>query len=323
MKIVFMGTPEFAVSCLNRIVHDGHDVVLAVTQSDKPKGRGYTLTPPPVKVCALTHNIEVYQPFVLKNNKEALEKINQCHADVVIVVAYGQILPPEILELPKHGCINVHASLLPKYRGAAPIQWAIINGEKHTGVTTMLMDAGLDTGDMLLKRSVEITLDMTAGELHDLLAREGADVLSDTLRLMKSGRLNPVKQDDSLSSYAPMLSRELSPIDFNKPAISVHNLIRGLNPWPSAYTKVGGKKLKVHSSQPINGNQSPPGTVISTSPLTIACGGNTAIELIEVQLEGAKRMASEVYLRGHPLDIGRVLPETILFLGADGETADE
>ncbi|MDD2417892.1 MAG: methionyl-tRNA formyltransferase [Oscillospiraceae bacterium] len=309
MKIIFMGTPEFAVSCLNRVINDGHDVVLVVTQADKPKGRGLTLALPPVKVCALTHGIEVYQPLKLKNNKEAWEIINKCQADAIVVVAYGQILPPEILELPKYGCINVHASLLPKYRGAAPIQWAVINGEEQTGVTTMLMDKGLDTGDMLLKRSVEIMPDMTAGELHDLLAQEGAAALSDTLELMKSGRLNPIKQDNSLSSYAPILTRDLSPIDFNKPAISVHNLIRGLNPWPSAYTKVGGKTLKVHSACPINQDRASPGTVISTSPLTIACGDNTAIELIEVQLEGAKRMASDVYLRGHPLEIGRVLPD--------------
>lgn len=304
-----MGTPEFAVSCLKRIIEDGHEVVLVLTQADKPKGRGYTLTPPPVKAYALTHGIEVYQPEKLKNNSEARAKIAGCKADAAVVVAFGQILPPEVLAIPKCGCINVHASLLPKYRGAAPIQWSVINGEKETGVTTMLMDSGLDTGDMLIKRSVEITPDMTAGELHDLLAAEGSVALSDTLKAMEKGALRPEKQDDSLSCYAGMLSRDLSPIDWKKPAGEVHNLIRGLNPWPSACTAVGGKTLKVHRSRPLSGGGASPGTVINTSPLTIACGDHTSIELVEVQLEGTKRMSSDEYLRGHPLKKGRILPD--------------
>lgn len=309
MKIVFMGTPEFAVLCLERLIEDGHEVALVVTQPDKPKGRGYALTPSPVKETALKHGLEVYQPASLKKNQEAWDKLKSCNPDVAVVVAFGQILPPEVLSIPKYGCINVHASLLPKYRGAGPIQWAIINGETETGITTMMMDAGLDTGDMLLKRKVEITPDMTAGQLHDILAYEGSLAISDTLRLLELGRLVPEKQDDSLSCYAPMLSKDLSPIHWGRPAQEIYNLIRGLNPWPCAHTKVGGKTLKIFRSKVSGSTNSAPGTVVSTDPLIIACGGNTSLEIQEVQLEGAKRMTAELFLMGHRLSTGRILPD--------------
>jgi methionyl-tRNA formyltransferase len=304
-----MGTPQFAVLCLERLIQDGHEIALVVTQPDKPRGRGYKFTPSPIKETALKYDLEVFQPKTLKNNQEAWDKLKEYNADVAVVVAFGQILPPEVLATPKFGCINVHASLLPKYRGAAPIQWSIINGESETGVTTMNMDAGLDTGDMLLKRSVKITDDMTAGELHDILAYEGSLAISETLSLLEQGRLTSEKQDDALSCYAPMLSRDLSPIDWNQPAQAIHNLIRGLNPWPCASTKLGGKQLKILRSSLSGNTDCEPGTVISTSPLTIACGGNTSIEINEVQLEGSKRMASDVFLMGHRIEIGRILPD--------------
>ena len=308
MKVIFMGTPEFAVPCLERLITDGHDVMLAVTQADKPKGRGYTLTPPPVKLCALSHGIPVYQPATFKNNPEALEKLASCGADVAIVVAYGRILPQAALDIPRYGCINVHASLLPKYRGAAPIQWAVLHGETESGVTTMQMDAGLDTGDMLLTRRCAIPPEMTAGELHDLLSREGAETLSDTLKALEAGTLKPVKQEGE-SCYAPMLSRELSVMDWECPAQALHNQVRGLNPWPSASTRLGGKILKVHRSRVGESTKAIPGTIVKYNPFTVACGGGTTLELLEVQAEGGKRMAGADFLRGRPVEIGRVLPD--------------
>ncbi|HBT65228.1 MAG TPA: methionyl-tRNA formyltransferase [Ruminococcaceae bacterium] len=309
LKIIFMGTPDFAVSCLKRLIEDGHEIVLVVTQADKPKGRKLNLTPPPVKEYALTEGLDVFQPEALRNSREVCEKLAGYNADVAVVVAYGRILPPEILSIPKYGCINVHASLLPKYRGAAPIQWSVIDGESETGVTTMYMDAGLDTGDMLLKRKVKIPMNMTSGELHDLLAAEGAKAISDTLKALEEGSLTAEKQDDSISSYAPTLSREISPIDWNKPAWQIHNFIRGLNPWPAAKTTIGGRSLKIYCSKPVSSCNHLPGTVIENSPFTIACGENTSIEILEVQLEGTKRMSAADFLRGHPIKIGRILPD--------------
>ncbi len=305
MKVVFMGTPEFAVLSLNRLVSDGHDVVMVVTQEDKPKGRKFVMTPPPVKQCAVSYGIDVYQPNTLKNNPQALERLCECDADVFVVVAFGRLLPPEVLALPKFGCINVHASLLPKYRGAAPIQWAILNGETQTGVTTMYMDEGLDTGDILLKRSVTIPPGMTAQELSVVLADEGAIALSKTLDCLEKGTIERQKQDDSASSYAPILTRDLSPIDWLRSANEIHNQVRGLNPWPSAHTTFGTKKLKIHRSHPDDCScDALAGTVLKTSPLTIACGNNTALQLLEVQLEGAKKMSSDLFLLGHPIAVG-------------------
>lgn len=304
-----MGTPEFAVPCFERLLSDGHEIVLAVTQADKPKGRGYVLTPPPVKAAALSHGIPVYQPATFKGNEEAASVLAGCRPDVAVVVAYGKILRQRILDIPPLGCVNVHASLLPKYRGAAPIQWAVLNGETETGVTTMLLDAGMDTGDMLLTRRVSIPGEMTAGELHDRLMAVGADVLSETLEAMEAGRLTPIRQDASKASHAPMLSRELSPINWDKNAEAIHNQIRGLNPWPSAVTRYGNKTLKIHRSQVAGGTDARPGTVVRLDPLTISCGGGTSLLITELQLEGSKKMAATDFLRGHKPEVGKLLSE--------------
>lgn len=303
MRIVFMGTPEFAVPCLERLLEDGHEVVLAVCQPDKPKGRGHQLTSPPVKAFALSKKIPVFQPLTMKSD-ETFDTLAAAQPDCIVVVAYGKILPQRVLDLPRFGCVNVHASLLPRYRGAAPIQWAVLNGETETGVTTMWMEAGLDTGDMLLRRRREIPPDMTAGELHDALALDGAQVLSDTLRALEAGELHPEKQDDSLSCYAPMLSKALSPLDWTKPATVLHNQVRGLNPWPSAVCFLNGRPLKIHRSRVGGACAGQPGTVVKTDPLTVVCGEETSLELLEVQAQGAKRMAAADFLRGHPLKIG-------------------
>lgn len=245
MRIVFMGTPEFAQASLQKLIGTGHNIVGVFTQPDKPKGRGYKLVAPPVKELALEHNIPVYQPEKMKDGT-ALSILKELNPDLIAVVAYGRILPKDILELPKYGCINVHGSLLPKYRGAGPIQWSVIDGEPVTGVTTMYMGEGLDTGDMILKKETPIGENETYGELHDRLKEIGAEALVETIALIEQGKAPREKQDDSLSSYAPMLDKKIAKLDFNKPAQQLHNLIRGLSPWPVAHTTVGGKLLKVH-----------------------------------------------------------------------------
>lgn len=308
MRVIFMGTPDFAVPCLKALIDSEDEVVGVFTQPDKPKGRGYDLTPPPVKVCAVENSIPVFQPTSMKNG-EALDIINSLDADLIIVVAFGKILPPEILTSVKYGCINIHASLLPKLRGAAPIQWSIINGEAETGVTSMQMDAGLDTGDMLIKKSIKITENMTAGELHDELSVLGAEVLLETVKAVKNGTLMPEKQNDELSNYASMLTKELCPIDFNKSANEVHNKIRGLSPWPVATTVVNGKKIKIHKSklvsEALNGKA---GEVYdSDNRLVVVCGDNKGVELLEVQAEGKKKMCASDYLRGHRIIKGTIL----------------
>ena len=245
MRIVFMGTPEFAQASLQKLIETGHNIVGVFTQPDKPKGRGYKLVAPPVKELALEHNIPVYQPEKMKDGT-ALSILKELNPDLIAVVAYGRILPKDILELPKYGCINVHGSLLPKYRGAGPIQWSVIDGEPVTGVTTMYMGEGLDTGDMILKKETPIGENETYGELHDRLKEIGAEALVETIALIEQGKAPREKQDDSLSSYAPILDKKIAKLDFNKPAQQLHNLIRGLSPWPVAHTTVGGKLLKVH-----------------------------------------------------------------------------
>ncbi len=305
MKIVFMGTPDFAVPCLARLLEDGHEVSLVVTQADKPKGRGHQLAAPPVKEFALSNRLEVFQPPVLKT-EEVYERLTAEKADLFVVVAYGRILSQRLLDLPRFGCINVHASLLPRYRGAAPIQWAVLNGENEAGVTTMRMEAGLDTGDMLLAGRLALTPEMTSGELHDALSALGASVLSDTLHRLEAGTLQPQKQDDTLASYAPMLDKSLSPLDFSKPAAVLHNQVRGLNPWPSACCRYGGKILKVHRSRVGGANGgTAPGMVVKLDPFTVSCGDGL-LELLEVQYEGARRMNMQDFLRGHPIDMGYV-----------------
>lgn len=302
MNVIFMGTPEFAVPCLERLIQDGHTVSLVVTQSDKPKGRGQKLTPPPVKVCALSHDIPVLQPQTLKT-EEIQEQLREYHADVVIVVAYGKILPKAVLDMPKFGCINVHASLLPAYRGAAPIQWAVLNGEKQSGVTTMFMDVGLDTGDMLLKSTCDIDKNMTAGELHDVLSLQGAELLSETLKQLAAGTLQRIPQT-SESCYAPMLSKSLCALDFSKTATELHNQVRGLNPWPTATATVDGNVLKIHKTRVVKETSDyAHNTVVSTVPFLVSCGNNTVLELLEVQAQGGKRMTAAEYFRGHPVPL--------------------
>ena len=246
MKAVFMGTPDFAVPTLQKMVDMGIEITAVVTQPDKAKGRGKKVIYSPVKECALAHDLPVYQPVRIKKDPEFIQTLRDMAPDVIVVVAFGQILPKEVLDIPRLGCVNVHASLLPKFRGAAPIQWAIIDGEKVTGVTTMLMDVGLDTGDMLLKTEVSVDAKETGGSLHDKLAAAGGELLERTLIGLEAGTIVPEKQDDSQAGeYARMLDKELGHIDFNQPAVVIERLIRGLNPWPSAYTYIDGKTLKI------------------------------------------------------------------------------
>ena len=308
MRIIFMGTPDFAVPCLEALIKSDDEVVGVFTQPDKPKGRGYELAPPPVKLCAKEYNIPVFQPKSMRDG-EALNIINSLNAELIIVVAFGKILPAEILDSVKYGCINIHASLLPKLRGAAPIQWSILNGEIETGITSMKMDVGLDTGDMLIKKSVKITDDMTSGELHDKLSVLGAEVLLETVSALKSDSLISQKQDDCLSSYAPMLSKELSPIDFSKSAVCVHNQIRGLSPWPVAVTVLNGKKVKIHKSRIASKEFSgKAGELVDNNErLIVACGDGKCIEILELQLEGKKKTDAASFLRGHKTEIGTVL----------------
>lgn len=301
-----MGTPDFAVSCLEGIINAGHDVCAVFTQPDKPRGRKMVMTPPDVKVCALSHNIDVYQPVTLKDG-EAFKIIKELNPEVIVVAAYGKILPKEIIDFPKYGCINVHGSILPKYRGAAPIQWSVINGDKETGVTTMLMNEGLDTGDMLLIEKTPISIDDTASSVFDRLAKIGADLIVKTLDHAQKGLLDPKKQDESKATYASMLDKNISCIDFSKTAAEVHNLVRGLYDWPIAHTYLNSKKLKIFKTA-ISQKSGKVGEVVSLSPLTVACGEG-AIEILELQLEGKKRMDYKSFLLGHHIECGTNIVE--------------
>lgn len=305
MDIVFMGTPDFAVPCLRTLVESGENVKAVFTQPDKPKGRGYKLTPPPVKEYAVSRNIPVYQPVSMKKGEDAdnaYELLKELAPDLIVVVAYGQILPKRILDIPKTYCINIHASLLPRYRGAGPIQWCILDGEKVTGVTSMIMAEGLDTGDMLIKDSLEIGENETADELHDRLSELGAKVLLDTVKVIKSGDVHPEKQDDSLSNYAPRLTKELCPIDFTKTAKEIHDQIRGLSSWPCAVANVAGRKLKIYRSE-LDGihHGGSAGDICDKDKFTVVCGDGFGITFTEVQAEGGKRMKTADYLRGNKL----------------------
>lgn len=311
MNIVFMGTPDFAVPCLKTLVESGENVMAVFTQPDKPKGRGYKLTPSPVKEEALSHNIPVYQPQSLKKGEDAERAeavLKELAPDLFIVVAYGKILPKNILDIPKY-CINVHASLLPKYRGAGPIQWSVLNGEKVTGVTTMLMVEGVDTGDMLLSQSTEIGENETAAELWDRLSVIGAEVMLKTIEAVKDNSLTPIKQDDSLASHAPMITKDMCPIDFSKTAQEVHNHIRGLSSFPCATAILGDKRLKIFKSEitgdKVTGKQA--GTIVNVRNFTVACGDGCCIRFTEIQADGGKRLKTEDYLRGKPIDEGTVL----------------
>lgn len=306
MKIVFMGTPDFAVPALRALIAAGHQVTLVVTQSDKPQGRHQTLTPPPVKVCAVENGIPVFQPQSLKT-AENIAHITAENPDVIVVVAYGKILPKELLDYPPYGAVNVHASLLPKYRGAAPIQWCILNGDTVTGVTTMQMDEGLDTGDMLLTSTREIPDDMTAGELFDALCDDGAKLLCQTLDGLQAGTLKPTPQDNDQATYVSVLSKAQSPLDFSKPAATLHNQVRGLHPWPVATCQIGDVTVKIHKTAVGGETTAAFGTVIATSPLTVACGDGRSLIIEELQYPAAKRMSAAAFLCGHDLPIGTVL----------------
>ena len=306
MNIVFMGTPTFAVPTLKKLYENGHNILAVFTQTDKPKGRGMKLAFSPVKEFAVEHNLEVYQPNSLKRETEIYTPILQeLNPDVIVVVAYGKILPPEVLSIPKLGCINVHGSLLPKYRGAAPIQWTVLNGDKFGGVTTMLMAEGMDTGDMLLKSSVEVGENETASELYDRLSFIGADLLIETLE--KLDTITPEKQNEAEATLAPMLSKEMCQIDFTKDAKSVHNQICGLSDWPCAVCFLDDKRLKVYRSEIVDEKCThEAGKVIDEKNFVVACGVG-AVKLVEIQAEGSKRMNSSDYLRGKPISKGTKL----------------
>lgn len=308
MKIAFMGTPDFAVECLHALALSEHEVVGVFCQPDKPVGRKQELTPPDVKVEALKHNLRVFQPATLRNGK-GVEILEEIKPDLVVVVAYGKILPPDFLRYPKYGCINIHASILPKYRGASPIHFAVLNGDNETGVTAMQMDDGLDTGDILRVKKAPIGLNDTTERMYEVLAPLGAEVLLETLDLLIKGELNPIKQDDSLSSKVGLLTKDMSPIDWTKSAFEIHNKIRGLYSWPGASTLLNGKTLKVHSSvlSDKNGNNIPGEIIENNGRIIVACGDNNTIELKTIQLEGKKRMDAGAFLNGYNLEKGTVL----------------
>ena len=300
-RVIFMGTPDFAVPCLARLVEIS-DVVAVVTQPDRPKGRGQKLLPPPVKVFAQEHGIAVYQPVRVKAT-DFVDVLRGLAPDLIVVVAFGQILSKEILSLPPLGCINVHASLLPRYRGAAPMQWAIVRGEKETGVTTMFMDEGLDTGDMLMRETLPITQAMTAAELHDAMMKLGADVLEKTLFSLSEGTLKRTPQDDALSTYAPLLDKEVGRIDWKKSAQEIHDLVRGLNSWPGAYTMLEGQKFKIWRTRLAEGTAEP-GEIVSVTKQGLLVGtGEGMLEILEVQAPSKKKMAAGDYVRGHGLQL--------------------
>ena len=307
MKIVFMGTPDFAVPCLRTLAESVHEVAAVFTQPDKPKGRGYKMIPTPVKAAALEYGLPVYQPLSLRKGEdaeEAMSILREAAPELIVVTAYGQILPKEILELPKYGCINIHASLLPRYRGAAPINWVLLNGEKETGVTSMQMSEGLDTGDMLIKRATDIGENETCEELYARLSAMGGEVLAETVAAVEKGTLSPEKQDDSLSCYSPMIRKEMSALDFSKTAAEVHNTIRGV----TGFAMLESKRLKVFRSEIAEGTYNAEnGAVVDTKRFAVKCGDGRAVIFREVQPEGKKRMNTEDFLRGKKLTEGEIL----------------
>lgn len=321
MRIVFMGTPDFSVPALKALVEAGHQVIAVVTQPDKPKGRGKEVQMTPVKIQAMEYGIPVYQPAKVRE-ASFVEVLKGLEADVYVVIAFGQILPKAVLELPKYGCINIHASLLPKYRGAAPIQWCVIDGERETGITTMMMDVGLDTGDMLEKVVIPIEEKETGGSLHDKLSMAGGDLILSTLKKLEEGTLVRTPQTDEGTCYAKMLTKSLGDIDWNQGAVSIERLIRGLNPWPSAYTMWNGKTIKIWAADVIAGREAAdflsesgvpaetgtaPGTVVCSDKrgLVVSTGGGL-LSIRELQMEGKKRMDTPAFLRGYPIPAGDV-----------------
>ena len=311
MKIIFMGTPDFAVGTLEALVEAGHEVVLAVTQPDKPKGRGKEMQYTPVKECALKYDIPVFQPRRVRE-PECIEELRKYDADIMVVVAFGQILPKEILEMCSYGCINVHASLLPKYRGSAPIQWAIIDGEEVTGVTTMQMDEGLDTGDMLLKTEVTIEPKETGGSLFDKLAQAGAKLCVETLEALQNGTVTPIPQGETTTAYAKMLDKQLGNIDWNKTGVEIERLIRGLTPWPSAYTNWNDKVMKIWDAEvsaiDVEMEGAKPGTIVKVEKDAFYVQtGEGLLKVCELQIPGKKRMDAGAFLRGYQVKVGEEL----------------
>ena len=309
LNIVFMGTPDFAAESLKALINSRHDVVAVITQPDKPSGRGHKLTPPPVKVLASENGIPVFQPQSLKKGEDAdsiYKTLVDLNPDVIVVAAYGKLLGQNILDLPKYGCINVHASLLPKYRGAAPIQWCIINGEEKTGVTIMKMELGLDSGDMYAKVETKIGENETANKLHDRLAILGANLLIDTLE--KLDEITPTKQNEDEQTYAPMLSREIANIDFSLPAKKVHNLICGLSDWPAAQFYLNGKRIKVYQSEYVDKvYEGEVGEIVDDKCFIIKCGDNKTVKITELQQDGGKRMGIVPFLNGNKIIKGDIV----------------
>ncbi len=329
MKVVYMGTPDFAVDTLEAIVKAGHEVALVITQPDKAKGRGKKVMHTPVKEKALEYNLKVAQPERVRE-ESFIEELEEIAPDVIVVVAFGQFLPERILNIPRFGCINVHASLLPAYRGAAPIQWAVIDGLKETGVTTMYMEKGIDTGDIICQSRVVLDREETGGSLFEKLAAEGAKLLVSTLEQLEKGTASRTKQDDSKSSYAKMLTKEMGRLDFTKDAVGLECLIRGFNPWPSAFTSINGKGLKIYRAEVLDDAEAGvimeqakaglegekesfdhldlPGTVIAVDKksFTVRCG-NGALRIMNLQLEGKKRMDTSAFLLGYDIDRGMKL----------------
>ena len=309
MKIVFMGTPDYAATALEAILQAGYEVTGVVCQPDKPKGRSGALSACPVKECALKYNLPVFQPERIKR-PEAVAELKKFPADVFVVAAFGQILSEEILTMPKYGCINIHASLLPKYRGAAPIQWCIVDGEKETGVTIMQMDAGIDTGDILFTKKVAITEEETGGSLFDKLSQAGAELIVEALPKIEAGEVSPVKQDEARSNYARMLKKEDGQINWNRPAEEIGRLVRGMDPWPSAFTYYRGKQFKIWKAQAVDGGTEGllPGTIaqIEKQGIWIACGSGM-LQVTEAQMEGKKRMSAADLMNGRTLEMNERL----------------
>lgn len=316
MKLVFCGTPSFAVPTLKAALRAGHSVDLVVTQPDRPSGRGMQMVAPPVKETALAAGIPITQPEKIKNNATFRSQLEAIQPDAILVVAYGRIIPKWMLDLPRFGNLNLHGSLLPKYRGAAPIQWAIANGEPVTGVTTMRLDEGLDTGDILMQREMAIAPDHTSTDVFPLLAEIGAALMVETLEALAAGTIVPRKQDDSLATHAPILTREDGRMNFTQPAMTIYNRWRGFQPWPGAWTTLGSKKLVAHRLMPLDagslsGGPDEPGAVrVERDRLFVRCGAGTWLELVELQLEGKKRMMAGDFLRGHTLHTGDRLSES-------------
>lgn len=310
MKIIFMGTPDFSVGTLEKLIEAGHEILLVVTQPDKPKGRSKALQFPPVKEAALAHGLKVYQPKRIRE-PQCVEYLREYGADIAVVVAFGQILPKEILEMPKFGCVNVHASLLPKYRGASPIQWAVINGEPITGVTIQQMDVGIDTGQILAKLEVPLDQEETGGSLFEKLAHAGAKLCVQTVAQIADGTVTRTKQEEALATHVGMIKKEMGRIDWHMPAVQIERLIRGLNPWPSAYTSLDGKTLKIWKAKVLAGTDgiqagtAQPGQVVHADKHgMVVQTGDGQLSLLEVQLEGKKRMPADAFLRGYPLQAG-------------------